>query len=131
MSLDGCLGLRKEGVGEGLAEKVGKGLAKGWRRVGEGLAQGWRRVGEGLAVCNRERAVLRQTRVLSQEFGVQVQAPENAVKHAPPCSSEEPFFAEKRGPQRKDFGGRYGFPCFYRVFVSTTGLESFSLGQKI
>ena len=32
-----------------MAEKVGKGLAKGWRRVGEGLAQGWRRVGEGLA----------------------------------------------------------------------------------
>ena len=28
-----------------MAEKVGKGLAKGWRRVGEGLAQGWRRVG--------------------------------------------------------------------------------------
>ena len=28
-----------------MAEKVGKGLAKGWRRVGEGLAQ----VGEGLA----------------------------------------------------------------------------------
>ena len=41
--------LRKEGVGEGLAEKVGKGLAKGWRRVGERLAKGWRRVGEGLA----------------------------------------------------------------------------------
>ena len=30
-------------------------------------------------------------------------------------------------PQRKDFGGGYGFPGFYRVFVSTTGLESFSL----
>ena len=29
---------RKRGVGEGLAEKVGKGLAKGWHRVGEGLA---------------------------------------------------------------------------------------------
>ena len=36
---------RKKGVGEGLAEKVGKGLAKGWRRVGKGLAKGWRRVG--------------------------------------------------------------------------------------
>ena len=35
------------------------------------------------------------------------------------------------GPQRKDFGGGYGFPCFYRVFVSTTGLESSSFfGQK-
>ena len=33
---------------------------------------------------------------------------------------------KKWGPQRKDFGGRYGFPGFYRVFVSTTGLESFS-----
>ena len=33
----------------GLAEKVGKELAKGWRGVGEGLAKGWRRVGEGLA----------------------------------------------------------------------------------
>ena len=34
---------------------------------------------------------------------------------------------KKWGPQRKDFGGGYGFPGFYRVFVSTTGLESFSL----
>ena len=32
-----------------MAEKVGKSLAKGWRRVGERLAKGWRRVGEGLA----------------------------------------------------------------------------------
>ena len=32
-----------------LAEKVGEGLAEGWRRVGKGLAKGWRRVGEGLA----------------------------------------------------------------------------------
>ena len=30
-------------------------------------------------------------------------------------------------PQRKDFGGRYCFPGFYRVFVSTTGLESSSM----
>ena len=37
------------------------------------------------------------------------------------------FPKKKRGPQRKGFGGRYGFPGFYRVFVSTTGLESFSL----
>ena len=34
----------ERGLGEGLAEKVGKGLVKGWQRVGEGLAQGWRRV---------------------------------------------------------------------------------------
>ena len=32
-----------------MAEKVGKGLAKGWRGVGEGLAKGWRRAGKGLA----------------------------------------------------------------------------------
>ena len=38
-------GPRKEGVGEGLAEEVGEGLAKGWRRVGKGLAKGWQRVG--------------------------------------------------------------------------------------
>ena len=45
-----------------------------------------------------------------------------------PCSSAEPFSAEKKwGPRRKDFGGGYAFPGFYRVFVSTTGLESFSL----
>ena len=37
---------------------------------------------------------------------------------------------KKWGPQRKDLGGRYGFSGFYRVFVSTTGLESFLLGQK-
>ena len=49
-------------------------------------------------------------------------------KHTPPCSSAELFFAEKKwGPQRKDFGGGHGLPGFYRVFVSTTGLESFSL----
>ena len=45
MSLNQCQALnawgpRKEGVGKGLAEKVGKGLAKGWHRVGEGLAKG-------------------------------------------------------------------------------------------
>ena len=34
---------------------------------------------------------------------------------------------KKWGPQRKDFGGGYGFPGLYRVFGSTTGLESFSL----
>ena len=27
-----------------LAEKLGKGLAKGWRKVGKGLANGWQRV---------------------------------------------------------------------------------------
>ena len=33
---------------------------------------------------------------------------------------------KKWGPQRKDFGGGYGFPGFYRhIFVSTTGLERF------
>ena len=32
----------ERGAWEGLEEKVGKGLAKGWRRVGEGLAKGWR-----------------------------------------------------------------------------------------
>ena len=38
-------GPRKEELGEGLAEKVGEGLAKGWHRVGEELAKGWQRVG--------------------------------------------------------------------------------------
>ena len=33
--------------------------------------------------------------------------------------------------QRKDFGGRYGFPVFFRVFVSTTVLESFSLRPEM
>ena len=37
---------------------------------------------------------------------------------------------KKWGLQRKDFGGGYGFPGFYRVFVSTTGLESFSFGPE-
>ena len=48
-------------------------------------------------------------------------------KHTTPCSSAELFFAKKVGPQRQDFGGRYGFLGFYRVFASTTGLESFAL----
>ena len=34
-------GRRKEELGAGLAEKVGKGLAKGRRRVGERLAKGF------------------------------------------------------------------------------------------
>ena len=41
----------KEELGEGLAEKVGKGSAKvgkGWQRVGTRLAQGWRRAGKRL-----------------------------------------------------------------------------------
>ena len=33
---------------------------------------------------------------------------------------------KKKGSTEEDFGGGYGFPGFYRVFVSTTGLESFS-----
>ena len=33
---------------------------------------------------------------------------------------------KKWGPQSKEFSGRYACPGFYRVFVSTTGLESFS-----
>ena len=40
---------------------------------------------------------------------------------------------KKWGTQRKAFGGRYGFPGFYRVSVSATSLESnlvFLCGQK-
>ena len=40
----GAWGPRKQGLGEGLAEKVCKGLAKGWRRVGTRFSKGWRRV---------------------------------------------------------------------------------------
>ena len=49
-------------------------------------------------------------------------------KHTPPCSLQcrTVLCRKKWGPQRKDFGGGYGFPGFYRVSVSTTGLESFS-----
>ena len=38
---------------------------------------------------------------------------------------------KKWGLQRKDFGGGYGSPVFYRVFVATTGLESFSLRPEM
>ena len=31
---------------------------------------------------------------------------------------------KKWGPQRNNFGGRYGFPSFYRVFIFTIVLES-------
>ena len=34
------------------------------------------------------------------------------------------------GATEERFGGRYGFPGFYRAFVRTTGLENFSLRQK-
>ena len=37
------------------------------------------------------------------------------------------FSKKKRGPQRKDFGGRYSLPGSYWVFVSAAGLESLSL----
>ena len=48
-------------------------------------------------------------------------------KHTPPCSSAELFFAEKNGVHRGKISVvDMGFPGFYRVFVSTTGLESFS-----
>ena len=48
-------------------------------------------------------------------------------RHTPPCSSAELFFAEKKGVHR----GKISvvdmvFLVFYRVFVSTTGLEIFS-----
>ena len=36
----------------------------------------------------------------------------------------------KQGLQRKDFSGKYGIPGFHRGFASTTGLESFSEGQR-
>ena len=38
---------------------------------------------------------------------------------------------KKWGPPRKGFSGRYGFLGLYRVFVSTTGLESFSLRPEM
>ena len=36
------------------------------------------------------------------------------------------FLCPKMEATEEDFGGRYGCPGFYRFFVSTTGLESFS-----
>ena len=42
-------GPTERGAWRGAGRKVGKGLAKGWRRVGERLAKGWRSVGKGLA----------------------------------------------------------------------------------
>ena len=52
----GDWGPRKEELGEGLAEKVGKALAKGWRRAGEGVAKGWQRVPCTLQLCNSRNA---------------------------------------------------------------------------
>ena len=63
--------------------------------------------------------------VLEKRFRVVPQGKQTIHCHAP---VEELFFAEKKwGPQRKDFGGRYGFSGFLGFFVSSTGLESFSL----
>ena len=45
----------------------------------------------------------------------------------PPCSSPELFFAEKMRSTEERFRWWICFPGFCRVFVSTTGLESFSL----
>ena len=48
-----------------------------------------------------------------------------------PCTSAEFLCRKKWGPQRKDFGGRYGFPgVFIGLFLATTGLESFPLSAK-
>ena len=44
-----------------------------------------------------------------------------------PAPAQNFSLPKKWGPHRKDYGGRYGFPGFHRVFVSTTDLESFSL----
>ena len=50
-------------------------------------------------------------------------------KHTPPCSSEERLFAEKMRARDGRFRWPIWFSWFFfnRVFVSTTGLESFSL----
>ena len=49
-------------------------------------------------------------------------------KRTPPCSSAELFFAEKNGAHRGKISAvDMAFLGFYRVFVSTTGLESFSV----
>ena len=37
---------------------------------------------------------------------------------------------KKKGPQRTDFGGRDGFRVYFKGFVSTAGLESFSLSPE-
>ena len=50
--------------------------------------------------------------------------------HTLPCSSAELFFAEKRGPQRRDFSGRYGFPGFYRGFCIHHRPGKFSLKAR-
>ena len=51
-------------------------------------------------------------------------APERTIHRPAPVQN---FLCRKKwGPKRKDFGGGYGFPGFYRVSISTTGLESSS-----
>ena len=46
--------------------------------------------------------------------------------HTPPCSSEELFFGERNGGHREEIlVGDVVSLVFYRVFVSTTGLEFF------
>ena len=47
-----------------------------------------------------------------------------------PCSTEELFFRKKRGSQRRNFGGRYGFLGLCGVFVSTNSLESFNSREE-
>ena len=48
---------------------------------------------------------------------------ENIHRPAPVKNFSLPM---KRGGHKERFGGRYGFPGFYKVLVSTTGLENFS-----
>ena len=77
-------------------------------------------------------------------FGRKQAGPQKTGPDPPPPNSAEPLAGKKKahtalhqwgsflcrkkwGPQRKDFGGGYGFPGFYSFFASTTGLESFSL----
>ena len=79
MFLNPRLGSTEEGLEEGLAEEVGKGLAKGWRRAGEGLAKGWQRVGGlpcTLQLCSSGGARLedwvRDSMVVGSNFEVHV-----------------------------------------------------------
>ena len=54
-----------------------------------------------------------------------MQTEQGKRKHTQPCSIEELSLLKKLGPQRKDFGSRYGFLFYIGFFVSTTGLEVF------
>ena len=113
-------GERRERRREGKKEKKGEregGNGKGWKEEGA-------RGGKGDRTSSHSEMFAIALRDFKPPAICDLSGKKKAYTALLQCRT---FLCRKKwGPQRKDFGGGHGFPGFYRVFVSTTGLESFS-----